>query len=203
MLMADIYQEQSSRDTANLRNTTQYFFHFFFITAQGEFFLFGKAFCTTVVEHFFDALHFLYAFAYGIKVGKHTTQPAFGSTFALSAGYHDAFYDKARRARALIGRDFEQAWAHCDVLATPTAPTPAFRLGEKLSDPLAMYLADVFTVPANLAGLPAISVPCGFSTGGLPIGLQLTGPALGETLLLQAARLYERETDWHTRRPPV
>ncbi len=124
-------------------------------------------------------------------------------TFALSAGYHDAFYDKARRARALIGRDFEQAWAHCDVLATPTAPTPAFRLGEKLSDPLAMYLADVFTVPANLAGLPAISVPCGFSTGGLPIGLQLTGPALGETLLLQAARLYERETDWHTRRPPV
>jgi aspartyl-tRNA(Asn)/glutamyl-tRNA(Gln) amidotransferase subunit A len=123
-------------------------------------------------------------------------------TFALSAGYYDAYYNKALQARKLIRQDFEVAFAQADVLACPTAPTPAFRLGERLDDPLQMYLADVYTTAANLAGIPAISIPCGFSAEGLPIGLQLLAPLFGEALLLQAARIYERETDWHTRRPP-
>jgi aspartyl-tRNA(Asn)/glutamyl-tRNA(Gln) amidotransferase subunit A len=122
-------------------------------------------------------------------------------TFALSAGYYDAYYKKALRARQLIKRDFEAAFERVDVLACPTAPTPAFRFGEKIDDPLQMYLADIYTIAANLAGIPAMSIPCGFSKTGLPIGLQLMGPAFGETALLQSARLYERETDWTSRRP--
>jgi aspartyl-tRNA(Asn)/glutamyl-tRNA(Gln) amidotransferase subunit A len=124
-------------------------------------------------------------------------------TYALSAGYYDAYYRKALQVRRLLQQDFEQAWTVCDVLAGPTAPTPAFRLGEKLADPLTMYLADIYTIAANLAGVPALSLPCGFSAAGLPIGLQLTGPLFGEPRLLQAARLYERATDWHTRRPAL
>jgi len=124
-------------------------------------------------------------------------------TFALSAGYYEAYYGKAARVRRLIKDDFDAAFRRCDVLAGPTAPTPAFRRGEKLNDPLAMYLADIYTIAANLAGIPGLSVPCGFSPAGLPIGLQLLGPLFGEELLLQVARLYERETDWHTRRPPL
>jgi aspartyl-tRNA(Asn)/glutamyl-tRNA(Gln) amidotransferase subunit A len=122
-------------------------------------------------------------------------------TFALSAGYYEAFYSKALKVRRLIQEDFDRAFAQCDVVAGPTAPTPAFRLGEKLADPLQMYLADIYTIAVNLAGIPAISLPCGFSRAGLPIGLQLMAPLFGEVALLQAARLYERETDWSTRRP--
>lgn len=124
-------------------------------------------------------------------------------TFALSAGYYEAYYGKAARVRRLIKDDFDAAFRRCDVLAGPTAPTPAFRRGEKLNDPLAMYLADIYTIAANLAGIPGLSLPCGFSRAGLPIGLQLLGPLFGESLLLQVARLYERETDWHARRPPL
>ena len=124
-------------------------------------------------------------------------------TFALSAGYYDAYYNTALRVRRLIKDDFDRVLTQCDVIAGPTAPTPAFRLGEKLADPLQMYLADIYTIAANLAGIPALSIPCGFSAAGLPIGLQLMGPLFGEALLLQAARLYERETDWHTRRPSM
>ncbi len=123
-------------------------------------------------------------------------------TFALSAGYYDAYYNKALKVRRLIKQDFDRAFEQVDVLACPASPTPAFRLGEKLDDPLQMYLADVYTIGPNLAGLPGIVVPCGFSGGGLPIGLQLIGPLFGEAALLQTARLHERETDWHTRRPP-
>jgi aspartyl-tRNA(Asn)/glutamyl-tRNA(Gln) amidotransferase subunit A len=124
-------------------------------------------------------------------------------TFALSAGYYDAYYDKALRVRRLIKADFDRALAECDVLAGPTSPTPAFRLGEKLADPLAMYLADIYTIAVNLAGIPALAVPCGFTDDGRPIGLQLMGPVFAENILLQAARLYERQTDWHTRRPAL
>ncbi len=124
-------------------------------------------------------------------------------TFALSAGYYDAYYDRALRMRRLIKDDFDRAFERCDVIAGPTAPTPAFRLGEKTDDPLQMYLADIYTIAANLAGICAISIPCGFSPDRLPIGLQLHAPAFGEAGLFQAARLYERETDWHTRVPPV
>jgi aspartyl-tRNA(Asn)/glutamyl-tRNA(Gln) amidotransferase subunit A len=122
-------------------------------------------------------------------------------TYALSAGYYDAYYRKGSQVRALIRRDFEAAYQKCDLLATPVSPTPAFRLGEKVADPLTMYLSDIFTISANLAGIPGISVPCGFSAGGLPIGLQLMGPPLGEDVLLQAAYAFEQATDFHQRKP--
>jgi aspartyl-tRNA(Asn)/glutamyl-tRNA(Gln) amidotransferase subunit A len=112
-------------------------------------------------------------------------------TYVLSAGYYDAYYRKAQQVRTLITRDYERALAGVDVIAMPTAPTTAFRLGEKVEDPLQMYLADVFTVSANLTGLPAISVPCGLDGAGLPVGLQLTGQRFGESLLLRAAAAYE------------
>jgi len=113
-------------------------------------------------------------------------------TFALSAGYHDAYYKKALQVRALIKHDFDEAFRNVDILLAPTSPTTAFKLGEKLSDPLAMYLSDVFTISANLAAIPAISIPCGRDAGGLPIGLQIMGPAWSEaTLFAAAARLEE------------
>ncbi|MFZ5451808.1 MAG: Asp-tRNA(Asn)/Glu-tRNA(Gln) amidotransferase subunit GatA [Thermodesulfobacteriota bacterium] len=122
-------------------------------------------------------------------------------TYALSAGYYDAYYRKASQVRALIRGDFDRAFQECDLVATPVSPTPAFRLGEKLDDPLTMYLSDIFTISANLAGVPGISVPCGFSGTGLPIGLQLMGPPFGEAVLLQAAYALEQATDWHRRKP--
>ena len=124
-------------------------------------------------------------------------------TYVLSSGYKDAYYVKALKVRRLVKGDYDAAFGRCDVIAGPTTPTAAFRLGEKADDPLAMYLSDVYTVSANLAGLPGISLPCGFTAGGLPIGLQLLGPPFAEEKLLRAARMYEAATDWHTRRPGV
>jgi aspartyl-tRNA(Asn)/glutamyl-tRNA(Gln) amidotransferase subunit A len=121
-------------------------------------------------------------------------------TYALRSGYYDAYYLKAQKVRTLIQRDFEAAFAGCDFIMTPTTPSVAFKLGEKSADPLEMYLADVFTVPCNLAGLPGMSIPCGFSEG-LPVGVQLLGRALGEETLFQAAGAYQQATDWHTRVP--
>ena len=123
-------------------------------------------------------------------------------TYALSAGYYDAYYLKAQKVRALIRQDFARVFEHADVVVTPTAPTTAFRLGEKLADPLQMYLSDIFTISVNLAGLPGIVVPCGFDAAGLPIGLQIVGPPFGEEVVLRAARAYQAATEWHTRRPP-
>jgi aspartyl-tRNA(Asn)/glutamyl-tRNA(Gln) amidotransferase subunit A len=125
-------------------------------------------------------------------------------TYALSSGYYDAFYNRALKVRALIKRDFDQAFEKCDAIICPTSPTPAFKVGEKTGDPLQMYLCDVFTVTANIAAIPAISIPCGFTSGEkpLPIGLQLLGPAFSEEKLLRIARMYEKSTAWHTRRPP-
>ena len=130
-------------------------------------------------------------------------------TYVLSAGYYDAFYLKAQQVRTLLRRDYDSAFGKVDVVAMPTTPMPAFRLGEKTADPLQMYLGDIFTVSANLAGLPAISIPCGFveqaGSGGsaerLPVGLQLTGRMFDEATLLRAADTYERITDWHTQSP--
>jgi aspartyl-tRNA(Asn)/glutamyl-tRNA(Gln) amidotransferase subunit A len=122
-------------------------------------------------------------------------------TFALSSGYYDAYYLRAQKVRTLIRRDFEAAFGACDVVATPTTPTPAFRLGEKTGDPLQMYLADIFTVPANLAGLPAVSLPCGLA-GGLPVGLQLLGRPFDEAALLAAGAAYQRMTRHHELAPP-
>jgi aspartyl-tRNA(Asn)/glutamyl-tRNA(Gln) amidotransferase subunit A len=123
-------------------------------------------------------------------------------TYALSAGYYDAFYLKAQKVRTLIARDYEQAFARCDVIATPTAPTPAFKLGEKTSDPLAMYLADIYTLPPSLAGIAALSTPCGFSNEGLPLGLQLTAPSFEEGRIISVASALEATHDYVKRVPP-
>ncbi|GIW95225.1 MAG: glutamyl-tRNA(Gln) amidotransferase subunit A [Pirellulaceae bacterium] len=124
-------------------------------------------------------------------------------TFALSAGYQDRYYVKALRVRRLIRADYERAFERVDVLAGPTTPSTAFRFGEKLADPLAMYLEDLFTVGANLAGVPALSLPCGFDENGLPIGLQLQAPWFREKRLLQLAHQFQQRTDWHKRRPAL
>ncbi|MDY6861575.1 MAG: amidase family protein, partial [Thermodesulfobacteriota bacterium] len=124
-------------------------------------------------------------------------------TYALSAGYYDAYYKKASQVRTLIKKDFDEAFKHCDVIFTPTAPTYAFKIGEKIKDPLKMYLNDVFTIPVSLAGLPAISIPCGFTQDGLPVGLQIIAPHLTEGKLLQVAYNYEQNTDWHKRKPNI
>jgi len=124
-------------------------------------------------------------------------------TYALSAGYYEAFYAKALRVRRLIRQDYLDAFAKVDLIGGPVSPTPAFPLGEKTSDPLAMYLVDMYTVGTNLAGIGGISFPCGFTKGGLPIGFQLQGPALSEPLLLRAADRYQQLTDWHSKRPPL
>ncbi len=123
-------------------------------------------------------------------------------TYALSAGYYDAYYLKALKVRTLIRREMEEAFESYDALLTPTSPTVAFRLGEKTADPLAMYRSDFCTIPANIAGVPSISLPCG-SAEGLPVGLQLTGKALAEETLLRIAHTYQQLTDWHTRRPAL
>jgi aspartyl-tRNA(Asn)/glutamyl-tRNA(Gln) amidotransferase subunit A len=126
-------------------------------------------------------------------------------TYALSSGYYDAYYLRAQKVRTLIRQDFLNAFEHVDAIATPTAPTPAFRLGEKSSDPLQMYLMDIFTISCNLAGLCGISVPCGFTSGErpLPIGLQLLGKHFEEEKILTLAHTYEQGTDWHLRKPSL
>ena len=121
-------------------------------------------------------------------------------TYVLSSGYHDAYYTRAQQVRTLIRRDFVEAFSKVDVLVSPVSPTTAFRLGEKVDDPLQMYLADVFTIAANLAGICGVSVPCGFSQN-LPVGLQILGPSLGEEAILRVAHAYEQQTGWHTKRP--
>jgi len=122
-------------------------------------------------------------------------------TCALSTGYYDAYYQKASRVRRLIRQDFEQAFRECDVIITPTAPAAAWRIGERLDDPLAMYREDICTIPASLAGLPAVSVPCAFSANGLPIGMQIMGNAFEEEQVLRCAHGYERHSGWRRRRP--
>jgi aspartyl-tRNA(Asn)/glutamyl-tRNA(Gln) amidotransferase subunit A len=124
-------------------------------------------------------------------------------TYALSAGYYEAYYKKALQVRTLIREDFIQAFKHCQVIVTPVAPTAAFPLGEKVDDPLQMYLSDVFTLPASLAGIPGISIPCGFTSGGLPVGVQILAPPFEETRALQVAYTFEQNTGFHLRRPPL
>ena len=124
-------------------------------------------------------------------------------TFCLSAGYADQYYNQALKVRRLIRNDFDAAFKEVDVLLGPTSPTAPFKLGEKTSDPLAMYLSDIYTITANLAGIPGLSVPCGLTRSGLPIGMQLLAPAFAEETLLRAARVFEKATDWHEKRPGV
>jgi aspartyl-tRNA(Asn)/glutamyl-tRNA(Gln) amidotransferase subunit A len=122
-------------------------------------------------------------------------------TYALSSGYYDAYYAKAQKVRTLIKRDFDAAFANVDVILTPVSPTPAFKIGEKADDPLTMYLSDICTIPCNLAGIPGISVPCGFTSNNLPIGVQFYSNLFQDGLLMQVANAYLHQTDWHKKSP--
>jgi aspartyl-tRNA(Asn)/glutamyl-tRNA(Gln) amidotransferase subunit A len=143
-----------------------------------------------------DDLRGMYARTRARGFGVEVKRRIMLGTYVLSAGYYDAYYRKAQQVRTLIRRDYDRAFERVDVIATPTSPTAAFRLGERIADPLQMYLADVFTVSANLTGLPAISVPCGFTPDRLPVGMQLTGRFFDEAAMLRAADAYERATEW-------
>jgi aspartyl-tRNA(Asn)/glutamyl-tRNA(Gln) amidotransferase subunit A len=147
-----------------------------------------------------DSLAAMYAKTRAAGFGAEVKRRIILGTYALRSGYYDAYYLRAQKVRTLIKRDFERAFERCDVLVAPTAPSTAFKLGEKISDPLQMYMSDVYTIPINLAGLPAMSIPCGF-VDGLPVGLQLIAPPLQEERLFAVAGAYQRATDWHTRRP--
>jgi aspartyl-tRNA(Asn)/glutamyl-tRNA(Gln) amidotransferase subunit A len=124
-------------------------------------------------------------------------------TYVLSAGYYDAYYLKAQKVRTLIKQDFDEAFKKCDIIITPAAPTTAFRLGEKIQNPLQMYLSDICTIPINLAGLPALSLPCGFDKNGMPIGIQLIGKHFDEPTILRVAHQYEQSTPWHKQKPKL
>ncbi|KKL28066.1 hypothetical protein LCGC14_2378880, partial [marine sediment metagenome] len=124
-------------------------------------------------------------------------------TYALSAGYYDAYYLKAQKVRTLVKEDIDKAFEKCDCLITPTSPTPSFKIGEKIDDPLKMYLSDIFTISTNLAGIPGISIPCGFTKADLPIGLQILTKPFAEETILRVAHTYEQHTDWHKRKPRI
>jgi aspartyl-tRNA(Asn)/glutamyl-tRNA(Gln) amidotransferase subunit A len=147
-----------------------------------------------------------------IEMYMNTRAQGFGSevkrrimlgTYALSSGYYDAYYKKAQQVRTLIKNDFDNAFRDVDVIVTPTAPTPAFKIGEKATDPLQMYLSDIFTISVNLAGVPGISIPCGFTRDNLPVGLQIIGKHFDEDTILKSAYAYEQSTEWHLRRPSL
>jgi aspartyl-tRNA(Asn)/glutamyl-tRNA(Gln) amidotransferase subunit A len=142
----------------------------------------------------------LYQRSRGEGFGAEVKRRIMTGTYVLSAGYYDAYYLKAQKVRSLINQDFARAFARADLLVCPTTPTPAFKIGDKVDDPITMYLNDIFTIGANLAGLPGLSVPCGFSAG-LPVGLQLIGPHFAESRVLAAGHAFQRETDWHRRIP--
>jgi aspartyl-tRNA(Asn)/glutamyl-tRNA(Gln) amidotransferase subunit A len=149
-----------------------------------------------------DDLQTMYGRTRALGFGPEVKRRIMLGTYVLSAGYYDAYYLKAQQVRTLIRKDYDEAFERVDAVAMPTSPTAAFRIGERVDDPLQMYLGDVFTVSANLAGLPAVSVPCGFTSGGLPIGMQLTGRMFDEAAILRIADAYERDTLWWTREPP-
>jgi len=150
-----------------------------------------------------NALRTMYARTRAQGFGAEVKRRIMLGTYVLSDGYYDAYYLKAQQVRTLILRDYDQAFADVDVVAMPTSPTPAVKIGERVSDPVQMYLMDIFTVSANLSGLPAISVPCGFNGAHLPIGLQLIGRRFDEAALLRVTDAYERDTEWSTQPPPL
>jgi len=151
----------------------------------------------------YDGLIDMYAKTRAEGFGPEVKRRIMLGTYVLSAGYYDAYYRKAQQVRTLIKEDFDRAFEEYDALLTPTSPTPAFMIGEKVKDPLQMYLSDIFTIPVNLAGIPGISIPCGFSGGGLPIGLQIIGKHFDEEKILRVAYTYEQRTDWHLKRPQL
>jgi len=155
----------------------------------------------TVGEH--GNLIATYCASRGAGFGAEVKRRIMLGTYALSSGYYAAYYLKALQVRRLIKQDFDRAFAACDVIVGPTSPTAAFKIGERVDDPLAMYLSDIYTISCNLAGLAGISIPCGFTKSGLPIGLQIQAPSFAEERLLRIARMHEQATDWHTRRPSM
>jgi aspartyl-tRNA(Asn)/glutamyl-tRNA(Gln) amidotransferase subunit A len=147
-----------------------------------------------------------------IEMYKQTRAEGFGDevkrrimlgTFSLSSGYYDAYYKKAQKVRTLIKKDFEDVFEKYDVIVGPTTPTPAFKIGEKVDDPLTMYANDILTIPVNLAGVPGISVPCGFAANGLPLGLQMIGKHFDESTIYRAAHAFEQATDFHKQFPKL
>lgn len=151
----------------------------------------------------FENLIDMYCRTRGEAFGQEVKRRVMLGTYVLSSGYKDAYYVKALKVRRLIKEDFDKAFTQCDVIMGPTSPTPAFKVGERIADPLAMYLSDIYTISCNLAGLPGISIPCGFTKTGLPIGLQILAPPFEEEKLLRVARMYEQGTDWHRKRPKL
>lgn len=153
-------------------------------------------------NHYDDLLE-MYSRTRAEGFGKEVKRRIILGTYVLSAGYYDAYYRKASQVRTLMREDFRKAFEEVDVIVTPTAPTPAFQIGEKVEDPLQMYLSDILTIPVNLAGIPALSLPCGFSRKGLPIGLQIMGKHFDEGTVLRVAYTFEQNTDYHLRKPPI
>ena len=145
----------------------------------------------------------MYKATRGEGFGQEAKRRIILGTYALSYGYYEAYYLRAQKVRTLIKQDFDQAFNTVDCIITPTSPTEAFKIGEKMQDPLKMYLSDIFTISANLAGIPAISVPCGFTKQGLPVGLQILGKSFDEEMLLRVAYTYEQNTDWHLKKPQI
>ena len=150
-----------------------------------------------------DNLIEMYKKTRGAGFGEEAKRRVLLGTFVLSHGYYDAYYLRALKVRTLIKEDFDRAFKDCDCIITPTAPTPAFKIGEKTDDPLSMYLSDIYTISVNLAGIPAISVPCGFTKNGLPVGLQIMAKPFAEDLLFRAAYTYEQNTEWHKQKPKL
>jgi aspartyl-tRNA(Asn)/glutamyl-tRNA(Gln) amidotransferase subunit A len=151
----------------------------------------------------FDSMIHMYSRSRGQGFGQEVQRRIMLGTYALSSGYYDAYYKKALQVRRLIKNDFDAAFQQCDVIMGPVTPTAAFKIGEKSDDPLAMYLSDIYTISCNLAGIVGLSIPCGFTAAGLPIGLQLLGKEFDEGKVLRVGRMFERETDWHTKRPTL
>ena len=162
-----------------------------------------KAGNTAALENLDNALIRMYRRTRAEGFGAEVKRRIMLGTYALSAGYYDAYYLKALKVRRLIRQDFDRAFEEVDLILGPVTPTPAFKIGEKIDDPLAMYLFDLYTVSTNLAGIAGMSIPCGFSSGGLPIGLHLQAPPFAEERLLRGAHMFQQATDWHTRQPPL
>jgi aspartyl-tRNA(Asn)/glutamyl-tRNA(Gln) amidotransferase subunit A len=139
----------------------------------------------------------------GKGFGEEAKRRIFLGVHSLSSGYYDAYYVRALKVRRLITKDFDNVWSKADVILTPTSPTPAFAIGEKAMDPLSMYLSDIYTISANLAGLPAVSFPCGFSKDKLPMGVQLIGKAFDEVSLVKLGSAYQQSTDFHKQKPDI
>ncbi len=204
--LAEYVKQGATLVPVNLPNGSQLAVAVYYIVATAE--------CSSNLARF-DGMHYghrtktksdliaTYSKSRGEGFGKEVQRRIMLGTYALSSGYKDAYYLKALKVRRIIKNEFDAAFAQCDVIMGPTSPTAAFQFGEKTDNPLAMYLSDIYTISCNLAGIAGMSIPCGFTKTGLPIGLQLLSPAFDEDRMLRIGRMYEAATNWHTQRPKV